>query len=448
MAAAGFTDFDSAEIENAYAIPERLFSDKVKRGLRNSDGTGVLAGVTKVGRVIGYNIEDGEVIPVPGKLFYRGISVVDIVNEHMKNGTFGYEEVAYLLMLGNLPTREQLERFDAALSAARSLPAGFNEDIILKNPSRDVMNKLARCVLSLYSYDPDPDNTSLENMLRQSVELVARFPIIVANAYAAKRHHFDGKSLYIHYPKESLSVSENFLRMLRKDKSYTAEEAHLLDMMMILHAEHGGGNNSAFVCRALSSSGTDTYSAIAGAVSSLKGPLHGGANAKVRQMFELVKENVADPDDDGAMTDFLDKILSREAGDGSGKLYGLGHAVYTSSDPRAELIKSYAQKMADIKGASADLEYLRSIERNGSRLIVERKNLETPICANVDLYSGFVARILGIPDELLTPLFAISRISGWCAHRMEEVMTGRRIMRPAYRNAIKSRPYTPIDERG
>ena len=443
----GFTDFSSAEIASAYAIPEKLFSEKVKRGLRNSDGTGVLAGVTKVGRVIGYNIEDGEVIPVPGKLFYRGVSVVDIVNEHMKNNTFGYEEVSYLLMLGNLPTSEQLIRFDDALSGARALPSGFNEDIILKNPSRDVMNKLARCVLSLYSYDPNPDDTSLENMLRQSIELVARFPTIVANAYAAKRHHFDGKSLYIHYPKESLSVSENFLRMLRKDKSYTEEEAHLLDVMMILHAEHGGGNNSAFVCRALSSSGTDTYSAIAGAVSSLKGPLHGGANAKVRQMFELVKENVANPDDDSAMTAYLDKILSREAGDGSGKLYGLGHAVYTSSDPRAELIKSYAQNMADIKGATCDLDYLRSIERNGSRLIVERKNLETPICANVDLYSGFVARMLGIPDELLTPLFAISRISGWCAHRIEEVMTGHRIMRPAYRNAIKSRPYIPISER-
>ena len=432
---------------SAYCIPEKYYTDKVKRGLRNSDGTGVMAGVTRIGRVIGYNIEDGEIIPVPGRLYYRGINVVDIVRAHVENRSFGYEEVAYLLLMGKLPTKEEFEQFDAILSKARALPHNFTEDMIIKAPSRDVMNKLARSVLALYSYDPNPDDTSLENMLRQSIELIARFPIIVANAYAVKRHHFDKKSLYIHNPKESLSVSENFLRMLRHDKSYTPEEAHLLDILMILHAEHGGGNNSAFVCRALSSTGTDTYSAIAGAVSSLKGPLHGGANSRVQAMIKGVKENVPDPHDDNAMSAYLTKLLDREAGDGSGKIYGLGHAVYTESDPRAELLKIYAAKMAETKGMTMDYDYLRSIERNGSRLIVERKNLSTPICSNVDLYSGFVIRMLGIPDELFTPLFAISRISGWCAHRIEEVMSGKRIMRPAYRAAVAETPYVPMDER-
>jgi len=430
-----------------YTIPEKYFTDKVKRGLRNSDGTGVMAGVTKIGRVIGYAIEDGEIIPVPGRLYYRGINIEDIVKSHIEKNTFGYEEVVYLLLMGKLPTAQDFKQFDEILSKARRLPHNFNEDMILKAPSRDVMNKLARSVLALYSYDPNPDDTSLENMLRQSVELIARFPIIVANAYASKRHHYDGKSLYIHYPKEELSVAENFLRMLRQDKSYTEEEAHLLDIMMMLHAEHGGGNNSAFTCRALSSSGTDTYSAIAGAVSSLKGPLHGGANSRVKAMFEEIKANVPDPEDDGAMTDFLGKILDKTAGDGSGKIYGLGHAVYTMSDPRAELIKDYAQGMAEHKGMMEDYDYLRSIERNGSRLIVERKKLETPICANIDLYSGFVIRMLGIPDELFTPLFAISRVAGWCAHRIEEVVSCKRIMRPAYRAAMQSTPYIAPDNR-
>lgn len=435
-------------VVSAYTIPEDVFTPRVKRGLRNSDGTGVLAGVTRIGRVIGYNIEDGELVPVPGRLYYRGINVEDIVKANVTNNTFGYEEVAFLLLMGKLPTKAELVKFDDILSAARHLPRNFNEDMIIKAPSRDVMNKLARSVLALYSYDEYSDDTSLDNMLRQSIELIARFPIIVANAYAVKRHHYDGKSLYIHNPKESLSVAENFLRMLRHDKSYTAEEAHLLDIMMILHAEHGGGNNSAFVCRALSSSGTDTYSAIAGAVSSLKGPLHGGANAKVKAMFTSVKENVSDPGDDGAMRDYLNLIIDKKAGDGSGKIYGLGHAVYTKSDPRAEIIKVYAKGMAAHKGMEEDYEYLSSIERIGSELLMERKkNLVTPVCANVDLYSGLVIRMLGIPDELFTPLFALARISGWCAHRMEEVMTGKRIMRPAYRAAERSVDYVPMEKR-
>lgn len=442
--------FDEAmlsRVREQYTIPDKFFNEKVKRGLRNSDGTGVMAGVTKVGRVIGYNIEDGEIVPAKGRLFYRGINVEDIVNAHVANNTFGYEEVAYLLLMGYLPNKKEMEQFDAMLSRARALPAGFTEDIILKNPSPNVMNKLARSVLTLYSYDNDPDNTSLENMLSQSIELIARFPTIVANTYAAKRHYIDGKSLYIHYPRENLSAAENFLLMLRSDKSYTQEEAHLLDTLMILHAEHGGGNNSAFVCRALSSSGTDTYGAISGAVNSLKGPLHGGANAKVRAMFYDIKAHVDDPTDDNAMRTYLSKILDGNAGDRSGKIYGLGHAVYTLSDPRSEIIKIYAAKMAKTKGMEKDLEYLRSIERLGCPLIMERKGMSSPISSNVDLYSGFVLQMLDIPDELFTPLFAVSRISGWCAHRIEEVMSAKRIMRPAYRAAKEATAYVPLNAR-
>ena len=436
-----------ARVRSHYEIPEKYYNEKVKRGLRNSDGTGVMAGVTGVGRVVGYQIEDGEIIPVPGKLFYRGISLNDIVEHHVNSNTYGYEEVAYLLLMGNLPNADEMAAFKRMLSQARPLPDGFTEDVILKNPSPDVMNKLARGVLTLYSYDSDPDNTSLENMIRQSIELIARFPTIVANTYAAKRHYYDGKSLYIHYPREDLSAAENFLRMMTPDKSYTQEEAHLLDLLMVLHAEHGGGNNSAFVCRALSSSGTDTYGAISGAVNSLKGPLHGGANAKVRAMFYDIKAHVADPTDDDAMREYLGKILDKTANDGSGKIYGLGHAVYTLSDPRAELLKKYAAALAAEKGMDKDLAYLESIERLGCPLIMERKHMETPISANIDLYSGFVLQILGIPDELFTPLFAVARISGWCAHRIEEVVSAKRIMRPAYRAAMTKIPYVPQEER-
>lgn len=442
--------FDEAmlsRVREQYAIPDKFFNEKVKRGLRNSDGTGVMAGVTKVGRVIGYNIEDGEIVPAPGRLFYRGINVEDIVDAHVANNTFGYEEVAYLLLMGYLPNKEEIEQFASMLSRARALPEGFTEDIILKNPSPNVMNKLARSVLTLYSYDSDPDNTSLENMLSQSIELIARFPTIVANTYAAKRHYIDGESLYIHYPRENLSAAENFLLMLRSDKNYTQEEAHLLDTLMILHAEHGGGNNSAFVCRALSSSGTDTYGAISGAVNSLKGPLHGGANAKVRAMFYDIKAHVDDPTDDNAMRAYLSQILDGTAGDHSGKIYGLGHAVYTLSDPRAEIIKVYAGRMARSKGMEKDLEYLRSIERIGCPLIMERKGMSSPISSNIDLYSGFVLQMLDIPDELFTPLFAVSRISGWCAHRIEEVMSAKRIMRPAYRAAKEATSYVPLSLR-
>ena len=326
------------------------------------------------------------------------------------------------------------------------LPKNFTEDMIMKSPSKDIMNKLARSVLSLYSYDDNPDDTSVENLLLQSIRLIGAFPSIVANAYMVKRHYFEGRSLHIHYPKENLSTAENFLRMVRNHKNYTEEEAHLLDIMLMIHAEHGGGNNSTFVCRALSSSGTDTYSAIAGAVGSLKGPLHGGANAKVMEMFHYVKENV-DPKDDGSIRDYLNKLLNKEAGDRSGKIYGLGHAVYTISDPRAVLIKKYAQHVAEMKGYGDDFQLLQKIEELGIPMIQERRKDGTPMCANVDMYSGMVYAMLGIPQDVFTPIFASARIAGWCANRIEEVLTGNRIMRPAYRAVVKKVHYEPIENR-
>ena len=364
-----YTGSLSQHIEQEYHIDKRYFRDDVKLGLRNSDGTGVPIGVTRVGSVLGYMIEDGVRVPVPGQLYYRGIELNEIVEAHRRAGTFGYEEVAYLLLMGYLPSREELTRFNEIMNRARKLPNGFTEDMIMKNPSRSIMNKLARSVLSLYSYDEDPDNTSLDNILLQSIKLVGAFPSIVANAYSVKRHYFQGASLHIHFPVEGLSTAENFLRMIRPNTQYTEEEAHLLDMMLMVHAEHGGGNNSTFVCRALSSSGTDTYSAIAGAVGSLKGPLHGGANAKVMEMFRYVKENV-NPRDDDSIKDYLAKLLNKEAGDRSGKIYGLGHAVYTVSDPRAVLLKKYARHMAEIKGYDEDFRLLEKIEEFGIPMIV------------------------------------------------------------------------------
>ena len=440
-----YTEPLSHRIEKEYAIGEEFYHGEVKKGLRNSDGTGVLVGVTKVGSVQGYLLQDGQRVPTPGRLYYRGIELNDIVEAHRKAGTFGFEEVAYLLLMGYLPTQDELARFNGIMSQARKLPDGFTEGMIMRHPSSNMMNELARSVLSLYSYDPDPDSTSIENLLLQSVKLIGCFPSIVANSYAVKRHYFHGDSLHIHFPVPELSTAENFLRMIRPD-NYTEEEAHLLDMMLMVHAEHGGGNNSTFVCRAMTSSGTDTYSAIAGAVGSLKGPLHGGANAKVMEMFGYVKENV-DPNDDGSIRDYLVKLLNKEAGDGSGKLYGLGHAVYTISDPRAELLKKYAQHMAEIKGYAEDFALLQKVEELGIPLLQERRRDATPMCANVDMYSGLVYTMLGIPQDVFTPLFASARIAGWCANRMEELVTCSRIMRPAYRAVSIKGHYIPMEQR-
>ena len=431
-----------------YTLNEKDLQDPaLHRGLRNADGTGVLIGVTGIGSVQGYYMEEGERMPTPGKLYYRGISLEDIVESHRKNNTFGFMEVVFLPLIGRLPNQRELDEFRAMLSEARQLPPGFTEDMILRAPSQDIMNKLSRSVLALYSFDDRPDDLSAENLLRQSIELIARFPTIVANAYAAKRHYYDHGSLYIHNTDPSLTTAEDFLRMMRKDKSFTPEEAHLLDLMLMIHAEHGGGNNSTYVCRAISSSNTDTYSAIAGAVGSLKGPLHGGANAKVMQMFHNIQDHVRDHEDEDELSAYLLKILRGQANDGTGKIYGLGHAVYTMSDPRCELIKKYSMTVAERSGHREELELMMRIEKCGIPLITKLKNLNMPICANVDMYSGLIYNCLNIPQELFTPLFAIARISGWCAHRMEEVLTCNRIHRPAYRAKVLKVPYVEMKDR-
>lgn len=432
------------DIRSAYTVKQ---GDDIKKGLRNSDGSGVLVGTTAIGSVQGYMMEDGQRVPVEGKLYYRGINALDIIKAHRQANTFGYEEVAYLLLFGKLPRRDEFEMFKSVISSARSMPDGYNDDVLLRAPSKNIMNQLSRGVEALYSYDNNADDTSPENLLRQSVELVARFPLIVANAYAVMRHRYQNKSLYLHNPKPELSLSENFLRMVRPDKSYTDDEAKLLDIMLMLHAEHGGGNNSAFVCRAVSSSGTDTYSAVAAAVNSLKGPLHGGANAKVMEMIRLIKEELPDYTDEAKLKAHLEKMLDGTVGDRSGKIYGLGHAVYTLSDPRAGAIRECAADLAEKYGRLEELRLLENIEKIGCPLIIERKGLTLPVCANVDLYSGFVYDMLGIPYDLYTPLFAIARVAGWCAHRMEELISCKRIMRPAYRAAIKKVPYTPPRDR-
>ena len=444
----GYVSGLCGNIREQYRIdPVQFDHENVKRGLRNADSTGVIAGVTHISSVQGYQIVDGVPEPRPGKLFFRGIDLMDLIRARQESDRFQFEEVAYLLLFGKLPNAAQLESYTKILSMARKLPDGFTEDMIIKAPSGNVMNKLSRAVLALYSYDDKSDDTSAENLVRQSIELVARLPIIVSHAYAVKRHYYDGDSLVIHSPQEGMSVAENLLHMLRRDNRFTSEEAKLLDLMLILHAEHGGGNNSTFTCRVLSSAGTDTYGAVSGAISSLKGPLHGGANAKVMSMFNDIKANVADPKDDDEVLRYVRRIRDQQAGDLSGKLYGLGHAVYTISDPRAELIKGFARSMAARTGHLDDLLLMESIERQGTRALYEKLGNRKIICANVDMYSGLVYRMLGIPEELYTPLFAVARIAGWCAHRIEEVLTGGRIIRPAYRTVLESAEYQPIGAR-
>jgi citrate synthase len=419
----------------------------IKRGLRNADGTGVMVGCTKIGSVQGYAIIDGEKAPMEGRLIYRGYDIMQLISGFTKEKRFGFEEVAYLLLFGRLPTQQDYDAFRQLLSDNMALPAGFTEDMILKAPSNNIMNKLARSVLALYSYDDNPDNNDLTNMMRQSILLIARFPMIVAHAYAAKVHYYDSGSLVLHWPVPGYSIAENFLHSIRPDSQFTEEEARLLDLCLVLHAEHGGGNNSAFTCRVLSSSGTDTYSAIAAAVGSLKGPKHGGANQRVAAMFEEIKANVSDWEDDDEITAFLEKILKKEAGDGTGLIYGMGHAIYTKSDPRAVVLKRSARSLAEKTGHIKELDLLEAIERLTPEVFHRVTGSDKAMCANVDFYSGLVYRMLNIPEELFTPLFAIARITGWCAHRMEEVMTSSRIMRPAYKSLNLSRDYVPMGKR-
>ncbi len=436
------------EAKNAYSIPEQAFDNyRVKRGLREADGTGVTAGVTKIGNAHGYIVNEGEKVPDDGVLEYRGYNITDLVESYAKEGRYGFEECTYLLFFGSLPSPEQLADFNILLDSYRRLPPRYTEDILMKAPCRSLMNKMSTGILALYAYDENPDDTSLENMLRQSVEITARMPVIAAHSYAIFKNYFCDRSLHLHNPRPEFSTAQNFLRVLRSDKSFTEEEAHLLDLCLVIHAEHGGGNNSTFACRVLSSSGTDTYSAISAAVGSLKGPRHGGANIEVQGMFDNIKENVTNRKDDGAVSDYLLKILKGEAYDGSGLIYGMGHPIYTVSDPRAVMLKKYARELAGVKGYSDDFELLERIERLTPQVFNSYKNTNKPMCANVDLYSGLVYRMLDIPVELYTPLFAIARVAGWCAHRMEEYSTAHKIIRPGYKCIEHEHEYMPLKNR-
>ena len=420
----------------------------VKRGLRNNDGTGVIAGLTSIGDVVGYQMVNGEKKPIEGHLRYRGYDITDLVHNAEKQNRFGFEEVVYLLLFGNLPTEKELYDFTRLIGNMRALPPGFTEDMILKAPSKNIMNKMARCVLSSYSYDENPDEVSVGNMLRQSIELIARMPVMAVYGYQAKNHYHDGNSLFLHVPQTRLSTAENFLYMLRRDNDYTREEAEILDVLLMIHAEHGGGNNSTFTTRVVSSSGTDTYSAIAAAVGSLKGPKHGGANAKVMSMMENIEENVKDWTNESEVTDYLAKILRKEAFDGKGLVYGMGHAIYTKSDPRCILLKEKAEELVEKKPEyRKEFELYKLIEKLTPEIFAEVKHNSKVMCANVDMYSGFVYKMLGITSDMFTPLFAMSRSVGWCAHRLEETLGCSRIIRPAYKSLTQSREYIPIEDR-
>jgi citrate synthase len=421
----------------------------VKRGLRNANGSGVVVGLTRVGDVQGYAVnERGEKQPIDGKLLYRGVDVEDIVNNCVAEDRFGYEETAYLLLFGELPDRERLRAYERLLGRKRVLPNGFVRDMILTAPSGNIMNKLARSVLALYSYDKNPDDTSTDNVLRQSIDLIAYFPALIAAAYQAKLMLVDKRAgIYLHAPDPARGTAENILRLTRPDGAFTDFEAKLLDICLILHAEHGGGNNSGFTTHVVTSTGTDTYSVIAAAVGSLKGPKHGGANIAVIEMLEDLKKHVDDLSDERKLKAYLLKLLAGEAGDGSGLIYGLGHAVYTVSDPRAVLLKKMARRLAEEKGLRSDFALCEYIERQAPLLYRELRGTDKAMPANVDLYSGFVYKALGIPNELATPIFATARIAGWCAHRLEELAGGARIMRPAYKCVQPQVPYIPLPAR-
>jgi citrate synthase len=433
-------------VKKTNVIPQELYErNNVKRGLRNANGTGVLVGITHVGNVVGYEKVNDVKIPVEGQLFYRGISLYDIVDGFQRDGRLGFEETTFLLLFGHLPNATELATFNELLDDARTLPHSYKEDVILKIPATNIMNKLQRTVLTLYSYDETPDNIDTANVLRQSIDLIAKLPLLTAYAYQAKRHYFDHESLVLHTPKKGVGTAENFLHLIRPDGKYTREEVEMLDLLMVIQAEHGGGNNSAFATHVVSSTGTDTYSAIATAIGSLKGPKHGGANSMVEAMIDDIKAHVPQRND-AQLEAYLRKILRKEAFDGKGLIYGLGHAVYTLSDPRAILLKQKASQLAAHKGQTEAFDYLTDIERIGVRCLSEKLKSDNAMTANVDLYAGFVLKMLGIPEELYTPVFAISRIAGWSAHRLEQIQD-EKIMRPAYVSIRDNTDYVPLNKR-
>lgn len=434
-------------VTNSTIDKEHYSKYNVKRGLRNSDGSGVLVGLTQIGDVHGYIIDESETVPVEGSLRYRGIDIKDIVEGFQKEGRYGFEEVCFLLLFGKLPNVQEYQEFTQILGKKRILPKNFKEDVILNTPGNNIMNKLARSVLAIYSLDKNPEDNSIENVLRQSIDLIALFSTMVVYSYQAKRHYFDGGSLFLHPPKQELSTAENILHLLRKDSKYTKLEAELLDMSLVLHAEHGGGNNSSFSIHVVSSSSTDTYSAIAAAIGSLKGARHGGANIKVMKMMTDIQANVNDWSSVEEVSEYLVKILNKKVFDKSGLIYGIGHAVYTMSDPRAVIFKEQASQLAKEKGLEKEFNLYRLVAELAPALFQKEKNSTKAVSANVDFYSGFVYSMLNIPEELFTPIFAVARISGWCAHRIEEILAGGRIIRPAYKAVSHKENYLPMGER-
>ena len=419
----------------------------VKRGLRDINGKGVLAGLTQVSNVQATKIVDGQEVPCAGSLSYRGYDIKELTGGFIRDKRFGFEETAYLLLFGKLPDKEELKEFTDLLANQRSLPKNFTRDVIMKAPSSDIMNALSRSVLTLYSYDKNPDDISLPNVLRQCLNLISVFPLLSVYGYQAYNHFVRGKSFYIHNPKKELSTAENILRMLRPDKKYTALEAQILDIALILHMEHGGGNNSTFTTHVVSSSGTDTYSAIAASLGSLKGPKHGGANIKVVSMVQDMKKEVKDWEDEDEVRDYLKKLLHKEAFDRRGLIYGMGHAVYSVSDPRAEVFKGFVETLAKEKGRMKDYRLYSMVERLAPEVIAEERRIYKGVSANVDFYSGFVYSMLDLPLELFTPMFAVARIVGWSAHRMEELINTDKIIRPAYKNVLAPAAYVPLEDR-
>ncbi|MBR1817044.1 MAG: citrate/2-methylcitrate synthase [Lachnospiraceae bacterium] len=416
----------------------------VKRGLRDADGRGVLTGLTEISDVVGFKGE--ERIPIPGELYYQGYEVKNIVSG-LNDSLYGFEETTYLLLFGHLPDKDELDCFVNVLADLRALPEAFNRDVIMKSPSKDMMNVLQKCVQSLYAYDELANDISIKNVLIQSLKLIAQFPVIAAYGYQAYRHYHMDKSLMIHRPKRNRSTAENILRLIRTDGKYTQLEAKVLDVCLILHAEHGGGNNSTFTTHVLTSSGTDTYSTISAALGSLKGPRHGGANLKVQQMFADLKQNVKDWESEDELSSYLQAILDKKAFDNSGLIYGMGHAVYSESDPRAVILKGYAKQLSEEKGTEKEYALYERVEGLAKKLITDNRNTQKSVCANVDFYSGFVYSMLRIPIELFTPMFAIARISGWSAHRLEELVNKGKIIRPAYKYVGTHREYIPIEKR-
>ena len=440
-------DLSNITVEKGAINPELYSKYAVKRGLRDLDGRGVLVGLTEIGEVHSYIIDEGEMVPVPGRLIYRGFDISDLAEGFMEDKRLGFEETVYLLLFGQLPNKKSLEDFELLLSCYQKLPEDFARDMILKAPSKDIMNGLARSVLALYSFDDNPDDISIKNVLKQCIKLIASFPSLAVYSYQAYSHYHGNQSLFIHSPQPELSLAENILYMLRPNCKYTELEAKLLDLALVLHAEHGGGNNSSFVTHVVTSTGTDTYSAIAAALGALKGPKHGGANHKVIEMFEDIKDKVKDWENDEEIAGYLSQILSRDAFDRSGLIYGIGHAVYSVSDPRAVILKHYASRLAKEKGLENEFNLYAKVEKLAPEVIAHYTKIYKGVSANVDFYSGFVYQMLNLPIEMFTPIFALARIAGWSAHRIEEIINAGKIIRPAYKNVVPRKAYVALYDR-